>query len=494
MDTAARLEGLTKAKTNADGYGHAVVVGAGMAGILAARVLTDHFQAVTLVERDRFPEGSEHRRGVPQGRHVHVLLMRGQLVLEQLFPGLVAELSAAGAQLLDVGADIPLRIRQGWGLRFTSGVTLLAGSRGLLEGRIRRRLAALPGFSMIEEATVTGLIPTAAGNAVRGVRIRRGPTNGEERGPEEQLEADLVVDASGRGSRVPQWLETLGYPRPPETVLDAFVGYATRVYRRKETGVRDWKAMMVRAAPPDLTRSGILLPVEDDRWILSVAGLGGDYPPTEEPGFSEFVRSLPAPAIYETVRDAEPIGPILGQRATQNRRRQFELLPSWPDGLVVLGDAVCAFNPVFGQGMTTAALSALLLDASLRRQVRHDREHLTGLGSQFQKRLARLNRNPWNLATSQDSKILEMLGAPPPSRRIRWLRRYLEQVTILATRRPGVARTLLQVITMVKPPPALFRPGILGPALIGLAGDRKSSAGPPEELDSEGRHPELGRV
>jgi 2-polyprenyl-6-methoxyphenol hydroxylase-like FAD-dependent oxidoreductase len=463
--------------------------------MLAARVLADHFESVTLVERDRLPEGPEDRRGVPQGRHVHVLLMRGQLILEQLFPGLVAGLCSAGAELMDLSADISIRGRQGWQLRFPSGITLIGCSRSLLEWGVRQRVATHPGVSIMAATTVTGLIQKAGGHAITGVRVRRDPTQGEGSAPEEQLEADLVVDATGRGSRAPQWLEALGFPRPPETVVDAFVGYASRIYRR-DNRERDWKALLSQANSPHFNRAGVLFPLEGDRWLVSLAGLGRDYPPTEESGFLEFVRSLPIPAMYETIRDAEPLSPTFGQRATENRVRHYERLSNWPDGLIVLGDAACAFNPVFGQGITTAALDAMLLDTCLGRQERHHRTaELTGLGARFQKRLAKLNSAPWLLATSEDLRVRETVGASATPR-TRFMHRYLDQVTLLTTKRRSTARTFMEVVSMIKAPPALFRPGILVPALIGMAASRKASPGPSETRvpDAPGQDSKSERV
>jgi 2-polyprenyl-6-methoxyphenol hydroxylase-like FAD-dependent oxidoreductase len=430
---------------------HAVVVGGSVAGLLAARVLADHFERVTVVERDRFPATAAPRPGVPQARHQHVLLERGRRVLERLFPGLQAELVEAGAPVLDMGADVAWLTPAGWGVRFPSSLPLLACSRDLLEWGVRRRLGAQPEVSFMTEADVVGLVPTPEGRGVAGVFVRsRG-----EAGRTRRLEADVVIDASGRESRAPRWLEALGCERPEETVVNASLGYASRVYRRAGQLPAGVGGVYVQAAPPEVTRGGVAFPLEGGRFMVTLVGLGGDHPPTHDEGFLAFAGSLRSPLIHDAIAGNEPDGPISSSRATVNRWRHYERLARGPERFLVLGDAACAFNPVYAQGMTTAAIGADLLDRVLD-EGRGD----PGLGRRFQAALARANSSAWMLATGEDARVRGAVGVRR-SRGTRFLHRYMDEVMRLTTRDAAVRRVFLEAFHLLRSPAALFAPWIV---------------------------------
>jgi 2-polyprenyl-6-methoxyphenol hydroxylase-like FAD-dependent oxidoreductase len=425
-----------------------------MAGLLAARVLAPYFERVTIIERDRFPAGPEPRNGLPQARHVHVLLWQGQLCLEQLFPGLQDELGQAGAPLLDWIGDSRWYTYGGWAPRFQSGYMSHPCSRDLLEWCIRRRLSAYPNLELLEEHQAVGCLVNRAGTHVTGVRLRHRRQPG---GDIQELQANLVVDASGRNSQTSRWLEALGYPPPQADLVNSFLGYATRVYQRPPDFTA-WKSLLVRGTPPASKRGGVINAIEGDRWMVTLAGAGSDYPPTDEAGFLEFARSLPVPTLYDAIHDAQPLTPISGYRKTENRWNHFEKLARWPENLILLGDAVCAFNPVYGQGMTLAALGALALEKCLRdRPTGHD---LDGLAKSFQKRLARVVGAPWLLATGDDCRYPETQGG----RRhviIRWMHSYMDRVMLVANQDPQVFTTYFKVAQLFEPLSALFQPRIL---------------------------------
>jgi 2-polyprenyl-6-methoxyphenol hydroxylase-like FAD-dependent oxidoreductase len=446
---------------------HAVVIGGSMAGMLAARVLTDHFERVTVLERDLLPETPAPRKGLPQARHLHILLTRGQMAFERLFPGLIEEMVAAGVPRLDAGCDFRWLMPSGWGVPFRSGITILTGSRDLLDWLVRRRLSALPRVRVLQATEAVGLLPAADGGAVRGVRVHARQGGGGE----EDMAADLVVEAAGRGSHLRPWLAALGYPAPAESFLSAHLGYASRFYHPPADLDRDWHGLMIQGDPPRVKRGGVLLPIEGGRWLVTLAGGGGDYPPTEEAAFLEFARSLRSPLLYDAIKHAEPMTPVVSYRGTENRAHHYERLRRWPAGLVALGDAVCAFNPVYGQGMTTAALGALALGRCLRRAS----DVLSrGLCHQFQKDLARQNEPAWVLATGSDRRYPDAEGEPQglKERVAHW---YVDRVMALATHSREVRYRLLEVLQLLRPPSALFSPAIAARVAWRAAARRKAA-------------------
>jgi 2-polyprenyl-6-methoxyphenol hydroxylase-like FAD-dependent oxidoreductase len=434
----------------------AIVIGGSMAGMLAARVLAESFDEVLLIERDAFPDAPRDRSGVPQAKHVHALLPKGQLILEELFPGLNAELTGAGAMSVDVGSDIAWLTPAGWGVRFPMGVAGLSLSRSLLDWGVRRRVAALANVRILNHREATGLIPNDEGDAVCGVTVRHRQGSDEPGAVAEIFRADLIVEASGRASKLPHLLTAIGYETPRETIINAHLGYASRFYKIP-SGLKDhWKAILVQAAPPLHVRGGLLFPVEDNRWIVTLVGGDRDYPPTDEVGFLGFARSLRTPVLYDAIRLATPLTPVTSHRGTENRRRHYEQLSRWPERLLVLGDSVCAFNPVYGQGMTTAAIGADCLRQSLRREQYQDQ----GFARRFQRRLAGLNTNPWMLATGEDYRYQGFAGGSP-SALTRFMHWYVDRTLVQTTFDVQVRRRFLEVQGMIKTPSALFHPALM---------------------------------
>lgn len=437
---------------------HAVVIGGSIAGLLAARVLADRFERVTVVERDRFPEKPVPRQGVPQSYQLHVLLTQGQRILEQLFPGLTDELDCNGALTIDWTADMRWLLLGGWTPRFPSGIISRGCTRNLLESLIRGRVANYGRVKFLEAHQVTDLLAND-NTAVTGVRLR------DDNGTEAELSAQLVLDASGRNSKAPKWLESLGYETPQETTIDSFLGYASRWYQAPAGKPLDYKVLYIMPKAPDNTRGGVLYPVEGNRWIVCLIGVGRDYPPTDEAGYLDFARSLPSPEIYEAIKDAQPTSPIYGYRRTENCLRHYERLSRFPENFLVVGDAVCAFNPVYGQGMTVAALGALTLDRCLKEQSkRYPDGNLTGVAQRFQKQLAKVNNVPWLITTGEDFRWPTTEGGRPDLM-TRLMQRYLDRVTFLTGSSAEVYKVFLEVIHMLKPPTAFFQPSILAQVL-----------------------------
>ena len=429
---------------------HGLVIGSGIAGLLAARVLLNHFESVTVVERDLLPAQPGLRPGVAQTVHSHGLLKRGSNILEQLFPGLEAELVAAGAILADGIADVLALDGQGATLRFASDLIVPHCSRSLLEWAVRTRLLKSDRLQFLEATQVKQMLTDPTNSRITGLQLcdRQTSQLGE-------LTADLVVDTSGRQSRTPKWLTELGYCAPAETKVDAFFGYTTRLYELPPQLTADWKTLLVVPQHPHSSRMGILSAIEGNLWTMSLYGYNRDYPPTDEVGFLEFARSLSNPALYEAIKAAKPVSPIYSFRNTANLLRHYERL-KLPEGLVVMGDAAFAFNPLHGQGMTAAAMGALELDRCLQRQLRSGRD-LTGLSKHFQKRLAQILQSPWQRATSSDRMWLSPVD-PTKSQNLNWLDRfsqqYWQEFALLVKTNPEIYRNGQESRNMVRTPTA----------------------------------------
>lgn len=432
----------------------AIVIGSSITGLLASHVLSKYFAKVTLIEREVLPKTPTARKGVPQGQHIHVLLGKGEAIIEQFFPGILAELLEQGAVRIDTANDMRWFHFGGWKVQFPSGITYHSQSRPLLEWNIRNRIRRQSQIHCLEAYNVTQFLTNTDKTRITGVKITR-----HHQTEEEHLLADLVIDASGRGSRTAQWLEALGYPKVTESALKIEVGYASRLYRLPNSSQYPWKTLFVYPKPPQDKRGGVIAPIENDLWIVTLVGWLRDYPPTDETGFLEFVQSLAVPDLYTVLQQAQAQTPIVPHKLPSNLRRHYERMPL-PEGLIILGDALCSFNPVYGQGISTSAWSALILDNCLRKQHRLSPSgDITGLSRSVQKQVAKVINIPWLLATSEDLRYPEVTGAKPFW--MHFLHWYIARVHRLSHQDPLVSLRFLQVIHMLKSPIVLFKPDII---------------------------------
>ncbi|MCY1074890.1 NAD(P)/FAD-dependent oxidoreductase [Archangium lansingense] len=387
------------------GFGQAVVIGGSIAGLLSARVLSDHFEKVIILERDPFPEGPEARKSTPQGRHIHALLEAGLKVLDGLFPDLVQEMVREGVDIVDLARDAAWLQSGSWKARYEGGPQSILVSRPFLEWKVRGRVTALPNVEVKQGFGVEELLTDAARTRVTGVKVK-GPDG------EQTVEGDLVVDSSGRGSRAPHWLELLGYGRPEEEHVGIDLGYTSRFYERP-AGFDDWKILVVNGRAPEARRAGFISNVEGGRWIVSLNGYFGDHAPTDDAGFLEFARGLPTPHLYEYIRHAKPLTAPVSHKIQASRWMHYEKMARFPEGFVLLGDAVCALNPVFGQGMTVIGLGARLLGEQVA-QARNSSGGLhQGLGRSFQKELSKIIGTCWFLTTTLDLAHPQTRGKRP---------------------------------------------------------------------------------
>jgi 2-polyprenyl-6-methoxyphenol hydroxylase-like FAD-dependent oxidoreductase len=466
---------------------HAVVIGASMAGLVAARVLSDHFEQVTIIERDQLPEQVEARKGVPQGQHVHAILAKGADVLTKLFPGLFEALTQSGALRFST-ADIKSYQLGAWSERFPIPTYSYTQSRPFLEQRVRNFLAARSNVRFLTTCQVTRLLATEDSRHITGVYLHY--RSEEQR--EEELAADLVIDASGRGSRAPQWLVSLGYPQVEETTVKVHIGYATRIYRRPSHLPIDWKVLTTF----DERRAGVIFSMEGDRWTVTLATLRHDEPlPNDEDSFLEYARSLSQPDLYQAIKEAEPLTPVINYKYSANRWRRYERMSRFPEGFVILGDAVCSFNPIYGQGMTVAALEAKVLDACLRQRSQSSNKQESGFAQQYQKAIAKLVKWPGQMATGGDYSDSETEGKQALSMHmLKWyMMRLIQQVAI----NPVVAERFSQVQNMLKTPTTLFDPRIVWTVLrqeLVSRWQKPAVSLPPDEPDSQALANKLGTI
>jgi 2-polyprenyl-6-methoxyphenol hydroxylase-like FAD-dependent oxidoreductase len=448
---------------------HAIVIGASMGGLLAARALSDFYTTVTVLERDALVPADTPRKGVPQGRHTHGLLARGSQVLEEFFPGYNDEVVAKSGGLLgDVADDV---IWIGRNVVLANGKSDLIGllaSRPVLEGHLRRRFLQLPNVRVVENCAVWGLDSDAARKRVTGVRIR------VEGRPEEIVGADLVVDASGRGSSGATWLEALGYDAPDSEKVEVGIGYMTRTYRRRPTDLDGKLGIVVAGSAPNW-RNGVMLAQENDSWIVSTGGFLGDEAPDNDHDFLGYLATLPTREIHDVVARAEPLGDYRRYRYVHSLRRRYEKLARFPANYLVFGDAICSFNPVYGQGMTVAAQEALTLRQCLLRA------GSTDLARRFFDEAAKIVDIPWDIAVGNDLRNPRVKGARPPM--LRFINWYIGKLHLAAVHDSTLSTAFLKVVNLMVPPPSLLRPAI---AWRVWQGNRRSAQPAPRAAATSG--------
>jgi 2-polyprenyl-6-methoxyphenol hydroxylase-like FAD-dependent oxidoreductase len=450
-----------------------VVIGGSIAGMLAATVLAEHFELVTIFDREPPATAPVPRKSVPQARHSHLLLPPGYAIMRDLLPGLFAEIEAAGPPRVDLARDMAWHHFGRWRPRFRADIMTTLCTRPLLEYHVQQRVLALPRVRVQGGCTVERLL--ADRQQITGVRIHRPD------GSVADVAADFVVDASGRGSRLPDWLAELGFARPREDAVRIDLGYTSRLYAPPADFAGGWKFLVSYPNPPHSWRGGLICSVERGAWSVSLNGYFHDYPPTDEAGFLEFARSLTQPYIYEYLRKARPLSELRAYRLAAVRRLRYESLGGLPERLYVVGDAVCYLNPMFGQGMSLAAFGAEALRVELR--ARHDK--LEGLGRAAQRRLGRRLAMPWFLTTSLDLRFPQAQGGRPP-----WLplvHRYIDGLMQTVTTNRRVCLKLYRVLAMQSDGRALLAPAALLPVL------RAVLQRPPQPDDADARSATLPR-
>jgi 2-polyprenyl-6-methoxyphenol hydroxylase-like FAD-dependent oxidoreductase len=433
--------------------GHAVVLGASMSGLLAARVLSDFYRTVTVVERDVLPTGSAQRRGVPQGQHAHALWARGSQILDALFPGFLAELIADGCMVWDDGdfsrfcvsfGGHPF-VRSGSFPDFQPRDAAYSPSRPFLEGHCRRRVRAIPNVALMDGHDVDGLTSDADGSHITGISVTS-RSGGEKR----SLTADLVVDATGRGSRTPAFLEHLGFERPIEDEVVMRLTYASQLLQIP-AGMHKEVLVLVGQIPQRPTGMA-LVASENNTWMLTVFGMVGREPPADHVGMLRFIENFTPAHVMSALRCAEPLGDVARYRTPSSRWRRYDKMRRFPAGLLVFGDAIASFDPIYGQGMTVAALQAVELDRCLRRGS-------TNLAARYFQAAAKPIGVAWQLAVGGDLTVPEVEGPRPLSMRL--TNKYVDRVQAAAETDTVIAKRFLRVAGFHDSPASLMLPSVV---------------------------------
>jgi 2-polyprenyl-6-methoxyphenol hydroxylase-like FAD-dependent oxidoreductase len=426
---------------------HAVVIGSSVAGLLAAKVLSEAYDKVTIFERDELVDRARPRRGVPQGRHAHVLLGSGSQAIEDLLPGITGELLSAGAKSCKSLAQIRFVVAGHQLTRQAQGSDVLLASRPLIETAIRKRVVALPNVALRAQSVVAELMTSPDRAQVVGVLVDS--SLGQQ--SRERVTADLVVAASGRSAQVPAWLASLGYPRPRQDRLQVDLLYVSRRIRLPPH--RLGGAKLIGIGPrPGLPR-GLMLIEQEDHWIVTASGYGVEHhPPTNDHAFVPFLRSVAPADVLATVCEGEWLGELVSHAFPANQRRRYEQLRRFPDGLLAVGDAVASFNPLYGQGMSVAALEA----KELRRCLQGGGQ---GVARRFFRSTAKVVDQAWDLAVGGDLALPDVAGDRPLSLRI--TNAYLEQLLKAAEHDTHVAGIYNQVGDLLARPESLLHPYVL---------------------------------
>lgn len=432
----------------------AVVVGGSIAGMLAAAAVKEHVDSVEIVEAHELPEGPAPRTGVPQAVHIHFLQSGGAEAIETLLPGTTGLLLAAGAHRVPVTTNMVIHSPEGWYRRWKRATHyVITASRDLTDSVVRGQVLKDPRVGVRTRTRAVALLGDR--RRVTGVRVRGAD------GTEREVRAELVVDASGRASRTPRWLAELGITGLTQDHVDSGLAYASRFFRAP-VPTAGWPVVGVQADPrlPRPANAGGILPVEGDRWHVSLMGAPGAHPTADPDAFEAYARTLRHPVMADLLKHAEPLTDVSVTHSTANRRHHYERLTPWPEGLVVLGDSVAAFNPLHGQGMSAAAQGAVAL-----RDV-YAAGRAPGLARRAQRAIGRCVDTAWTLAVGTDIHFPTTTGRTPTVAD-RLLHRYVSRLSRTATGSFHAATALTDVLTLQATPASLVRPGVLLTALVG---------------------------
>ena len=432
--------------TNRNG---AVVLGGSFGGLMAAKVLSQHYLQVTIIEKDTVHRYPEARKGQAHTKHLHGYLPCALNTLFSYFPGLAEEIVNSGGVANDFGNSMNWFTHGGFKKNVFLNIQGISLSRPLLEHLVRERVLALPNVALLDNTTAKGFLYSDDKRKVTGVAIES-----KQDGQVTKLGADIVIDCTGRGSRTPQWLTEMGYAEVPVSQVKIDVTYTTRLYKRDPADARSRTWMACTPEAPKERRNGAAFPIEDDKWIISVGGWHGEQAATDEKGFLDFLKKLPNPNLYDIASTCEPLGDIFQYKYPVSIKRNYEKMSRFPEGLLLLGDAVSSFNPVYGQGLSSVCLQAVELDKLMKE---NKAEHQ--LAKTFFKRTVKIKNKLWKMSTNEDFRFSETTGTRPFG--IGLMNKYVSQMHRATLHDEVVCKTFLKVMGLVDPPTKLMHPKII---------------------------------
>lgn len=433
----------------------ALVIGGSIAGLLAARILSEFYEEVLIIEKDKKNEKDLARTGVPQGLHGHALLKSGEEILTELFPGIVDELIADGSVKSDFTSKLAWNHHGSWKMKYHAGVSIIQQSRPFLEWHIQRRLEMIPNISFLYGTKAIKLLINSDSTEVTGIEIQKD-------GATATYTVDFVVDASGAGSTTSNWLQQLGFDTPEKTEVKVNLFYASRIYSELSSTNKEWNNLLVYPNPPSQNHGGSISPIENQRWMVTLLGYGVDSPPRNGDEFLQYSKNLERPDVYEAIKNARPETDVSVYRFPALWRFSYERLKRFPNRLVVIGDAYCRIDPVFGQGMSIAALEAIALKKQLQKALQ--KNSLRHISLNTHRSFSKIIDVPWLIALTEDFRFSHTVGNKPFG--LPLLKWYVKRVILACENNQHVYGKLINVLQLKAHPVSLFAPTTLKAVLF----------------------------
>ena len=435
--------------------GRAVVVGASITGLFAARALSDFFKSVVVLDGDVFETGTNPRKAVPQGNHMHAILPPAYQALKELMPEVIDKLLEGGAHLFDGGRDMKWRHLGHWLTQGETGRTFIGSTRPFFEYHLRQHVEAIENVTILSGHRFREWKIDPSGERVLGVLAQ---------GPKEQvdLESELTVDARGSGSQLPKELVALGFEKSATEVVEVDLTYTSGLFQAPDFSP-GWNLLLMDPDAPRKWTGGILQRVEADRWIVTQWGYFGARAPTDDLGFKAFAESLDEPDIADFLGLAKPASECRQYRIPKCYLHRFDQLQRFPDRLLAMGDAVCKLNPIYGQGMTKAAKEGLFLWESLSR-LGENGSDLSGFSDQFRLAMGNVGAHwAWQLTSGSDLAYPQAKGKRPLN--LNFMNWYVGRLFARAETRLEVRKALMDAMALVKLPESIMRPHLILRAL-----------------------------